>query len=129
MMFIFFIMKFLPYCVTTGKSIIKPLVVYDGSSLIIFQEMPISLSFSFLLSLKSQLHSQPLHPLPREIQDKFADVLGCVQTGATTPKIVAPTMLGVVACVLAVVCKRMQQLLTMLGSAVHRGKNTTQKSL
>ena len=32
---------------------------------------------------------------------------GCVQTGATTPNIVAPTMLGVVACVLAVVYKRM----------------------
>ena len=31
--------------------------------------------------------------------------LGCVQTGATTPNIVAPTILGVVACVLAVVCK------------------------
>ena len=31
----------------------KPFVVYDGSSLVIFQEMPIS--FSFLLSLKSLL--------------------------------------------------------------------------
>ena len=29
-----------------------------------------------------------------------------MQTDATTPDIVAPTMLGVVACVLAVVCKR-----------------------
>ena len=38
-------------------------------------------------------------------------------------------MLGVVACVLAVVCKRMQQLSTSLGPAVHRGKNTTHKSL
>ena len=56
-------------------------------------------------------------------------VLGCVQTGATTPNIVGATMLGVVACVLAVVCKRMQQLLTMLGPAVHRGKHTTHKSL
>ena len=52
-----------------------------------------------------------------------------MQTGATTPNIVAPTMLGVVACVLAVVCKRMQQLPTMLGPAVHRGKDTTHKSL
>ena len=34
----------------------------------------------------------------------------------------------VVACVLAVVCKRMQQLPTSLGPAVHRGKNTTHKS-
>ena len=48
---------------------------------------------------------------------------------ATSPKIDAPTMLGVVACVLAVVCKRMQQLLTMMGPAVHRGKDTTHKSL
>ena len=32
-------------------------------------------------------------------------------------------MLGVVACVLAVVCKRMQQLPTMLGPALHRGKD------
>ena len=39
------------------------------------------------------------------------------------------TMLRVVACVLAVVCKRMQQLPTMLGPAVHRGKDTTPKSL
>jgi len=30
---------------------------------------------------------------------------------------------------LAVVCKRMQQLSTMLGLAVHRGKDTTHKSL
>ena len=42
---------------------------------------------------------------------------------------VGPTMLGVVASVLAVVCKRMQQLPTMLGPAVHRGKDTTHKSL
>ena len=55
--------------------------------------------------------------------------LGCVQTDATTPNIVAPTMLGVVACVSAVVCKRMQQLPKSLGPAVHRGKNTTHKSL
>ena len=47
--------------------------------------------------------------------------LGCVQTGAT--------MLGVVACVLAVVYKRMQQLSTGLGPVVHSGKNTTHKSL
>ena len=43
----------------------------------------------------------------------------------TTLNIVAPTMLGVVASVLAVVCKRMQQLPTMLRPAVHRGNNTT----
>ena len=49
--------------------------------------------------------------------------------GATTPNIVGATVLGVVACVLAVVCKRMQQLPTSLGPTVHRGKNTTHKSL
>ena len=52
-----------------------------------------------------------------------------VQTDATTPNNVVPTMLGVVVCVLAVVCKRMQQLPTMLGPAVHRGKDTTRKTL
>ena len=52
-----------------------------------------------------------------------------MQTDVTTPDIVAPTMLEVVACVLAVVCKRMQQLPTMSGPAVHRGKDTTHKSL
>ena len=37
-------------------------------------------------------------------------VIGCVQTDATTPSIVGATMFGVIACVLVVVCKRMQQL-------------------
>ena len=55
-------------------------------------------------------------------------VLGCVQTDATTT-IVGATMLEVVACVLAAVCKRMQQLPTVLGPAVHRWKDTTHKSL
>ena len=40
---------------------------------------------------------------------------GLVQRDATTPNIVGSTMLRVVACVLAVVYKRMQQLPTMLG--------------
>ena len=39
------------------------------------------------------------------------------------------TMLGVVESVLAVVCKRMQQLPAMLEPTVHRGKNTTHTSL
>ena len=38
-------------------------------------------------------------------------------------------MLGVNAVMLAVVCKRMQQLITMLEPAVHRGKDTTHKTL
>ena len=46
------------------------------------------------------------------------DVLSCLQTDATTPKMVRPTMLGVVASVLAVVCKRMQQLPTLLRPAM-----------
>ena len=65
----------------------------------------------------------------KNVSSSESGVLGWVQTGATTPNIVAPTMLGVVACVLAVVCKRMQQLPTSLGPAVHRGKNTTHRSL
>ena len=40
-----------------------------------------------------------------------------------------PTMLGVVASVLAVVCKRMQQLPAVLAPEVHRGKDTTHKAL
>ena len=52
-----------------------------------------------------------------------------LQTDATTPNIVGPTMLGVVASVLAVVCKRMQQLPTILGPVGHRGKDTTHKTL
>ena len=38
-------------------------------------------------------------------------------------------MLGVNAVMLAVVCKRMQQLITMFQPAVHRGKDTTHKTL
>ena len=52
-----------------------------------------------------------------------------MQTDATNPNIVGPTMLGVVASVLAVVYKRMQQLPTMLGHAVYRGKDTPHKTL
>ena len=47
---------------------------------------------------------------------------------STTPNIVGATVLGVVACMLVVVCKRMQQLPGSLGPAVHRGKNTTPKA-
>ena len=39
------------------------------------------------------------------------------------------SLLEVVASVLAVVCKRMQQLPTIFGPAVHRGKDTTHKTL
>ena len=47
-----------------------------------------------------------------------------MQMDATILNIVAPRMLGIVASVLAVECKRMQQVPTMLGAAVHRGKDT-----
>ena len=43
---------------------------------------------------------------------------------ATTPNTVGPTILGVVASVLAVLCKWMQKLPT-----VHHGKDTTHKTL
>ena len=39
-----------------------------------------------------------------------------VQTDATSPNIVAPTMLGIAASVLAVLCKRLRQLLTTRNS-------------
>ena len=42
-------------------------------------------------------------------------MLSYMQTGTITPNIVGPTMLGVVASVLAVVCKQMQHFPTMLG--------------
>ena len=52
-----------------------------------------------------------------------------MQADATTLEIVGLTKLGVVASVLTVVCKRMQQLQLMLGPAVHHGKDTTHKTL
>ena len=65
-------------------------------------------------------------PLP---WSDLSSLLSYVQTDATTSNIARPTILGVVASVLAVRCKRMQQLPTMLGPAVHRGKETTHKTL
>ena len=47
---------------------------------------------------------------------------------ATTPNIVGSTMIRVVAPVLAVVCKRMQYLPTMLAPTVQREKDTTHKT-
>ena len=51
-----------------------------------------------------------------------------VQTEAKTQNNVGTTMLEVVALLLAVVYKRMQQLTTMLEPAVHCGKDTTYKT-
>ena len=55
--------------------------------------------------------------------------LCCVQTDATTPNIVGPTMLGVVASVLSVLCKWMHQVPTILGLAVNLGNDTTYTTL
>ena len=49
-------------------------------------------------------------------------MLSYVQTDAKSPKIVKPKKFGVVASVLAVVCKRMQQLPAVLAPEVHRGE-------
>ena len=59
----------------------------------------------------------------------LSSLLSYVQTDATTLSIVGPTTLGVVAFVLAMKCKQKQQLPTMLGPAVHHGKDTTHKTL
>ena len=55
--------------------------------------------------------------------------LCCVQTDATTPNIVGPTMLRVVASVLSVLCKWMHQVPTILGPAVNLGNDTTYTTL
>ena len=52
-----------------------------------------------------------------------------VLSAKTMFKRTGSTMFGVVASVLAVECTRMQQLPTILGPAVHRGKDTTHKTL
>ena len=49
--------------------------------------------------------------------------------GTITPNIAGSTMLRVVVSVLAVVCKLMYQLPTMLGPAVHLGQDTAHKTL
>ena len=82
-----------------------------------------------LLGSQDQMKGKASGQLNKIFIENQCYMLGCVQTDATTLNIVAPTMLGVVACVLTVVYKRMQQLPTMLGPAVHHGKDTTHKSL
>ena len=52
-----------------------------------------------------------------------------LQMDKMTANFVGPRMLGVVASVLAVACKQMQQLPTLLGPAVNCGKDTTHKTL
>ena len=63
--------------------------------------------------------------MPVPFLGRFPVILSYVQKDATTPNIVGPTMSEDVVFVLVMVCKRMQQLPTMLGPAVHRGKDTT----
>ena len=46
-----------------------------------------------------------------------------VQRDATTPNIVGSVMFGIIVSMLAVVCRGMQQLPTVFGPAVHRGKD------
>ena len=60
------------------------------------------------------------------IRNSFFKLL---QMDKTTANVVGPRTLGVVASVLAMVRKRMQQLPTLLGPTVDRGKDTTHKSL
>ena len=76
--------------------------------------------FALFVSICFTVQVKSVYALRSSARHPRSLLLGCVQTDATTPNIVAPTTLGVVPCVLAVVCKRMQQLPTMLGPAVHR---------
>ena len=55
--------------------------------------------------------------------------LSYVKMDPTASNIVQLTMLGVVVSMLAVVCKRMQHIPTMLGPALHRGKDTAHQTL
>ena len=73
----------------------------------------------FAFSLFVRGYSFQLQCLGNSFMQSFA-TLTHVQTEAATSNIVA---------VLAVVCKRVQQLPTRLGPAVHRGKDTTHKTL
>ena len=67
--------------------------------------------------------------LPNGLGIKRVTRLSYVKMDPTTSNIVQLTMLGVVVSMLAVVCKRMQQLPAMFRPAVHHGKDTTHKTL
>ena len=58
-------------------------------------------------------------PVPSLV--RFPVILSYVQKDATTPNTVGPTM--------SMVCKRMQQLPTIFGPAVHRGKDSTHETV
>ena len=88
------------------------------------------------------LDSASLTPLLTQVWPNYGTQIGTLCSGTdsdweslsylpkneTTPNIVGPTKLWVVAFVLAVVCKQIQHLLTMLGPAVHCGKGTDYKT-
>ena len=93
-----------------------------------FNPRKLALEFPWVERLRANRCNNSQHCCANKVGSCCVRVGSGVQTDATTPNIVAPAMLVVVACVLAVVCKRMQQLPTSLGPAVHRGKNTTHKS-
>ena len=67
-----------------------------------------------LLRLLANGRNNSQHCCANNVGSCCVRVGGGVQTDETTPNIVAPKMLGVVACVLAVVCKRTKQLPTLL---------------
>ena len=66
--------------------------------------------------------------MPVAFLGRFPVILSYVQKDATTPNIVGSTMSEDVAFVLVMVCKRMQQLPTIFGPAVHCGKDTTHET-
>ena len=103
----------------------RPLKPCENGRNIVGQRLPTLLDVTCCVCLHTLLHVVGSCGANFETGQTFS----YVQTDAKTPNIVAPTMLGVVACVLAVVCKRMQQLPTMSGPALRRGKDTTHKSL
>ena len=70
--------------------------------------------YSFQLRLRANGRNNSQHCCTNNVWSCCVRVGSGVQTDATTPIIVALTMLRVVACVLAAVCKRMQQLPTLL---------------
>ena len=76
-----------------------------------------------------KLRANSQHCWANNVGSCYVRVCSDLQTDARNPNIVGPTMLGVVASVLAVVCKRMQEIPILLGPSVHDGKDTTHKTL
>ena len=70
--------------------------------------------FRVTLKLRANGRNNSQHCWPNNVGSCCVRVGSGLETDATSPNIVGPTVLGVVASVLAVACKRMQQLLTAL---------------